>query len=108
MRWYFEVLHVQPIKVNVTLLPSPGFQEGEISRQYRMASSLGINLLDVTNMPLRINAMMLKNAFMRPKEVMRHISKHIMVQVDSRKYIKQKMSFTLHIFKNKMQFSSGD
>lgn len=87
---------MKPIKINVTLLPSPGFQEAEMSRRYQLASSLGINLLDVTNMPLRINAMMLKNAFMRPKEVMRHILKHIMVQVGNLHAISHTKSTTNH------------
>lgn len=81
VRWFFEVLHIQPIKINISLLPSAGMQEGEMSRQYRIVSSLGINLLDVANMPLKINAMILKNAFMQPKELMRQVLRHMMLQV---------------------------
>lgn len=81
VQWYFEVLHIQPIKINISLLPSARAQEGEMSRRYRIVSSLGINLLDVVNMPLKINAMILKNAFMQPRELARQVFRHILLQV---------------------------
>lgn len=81
-RWYFEVLKMQPIKINVTLLPTPGVKDSiETSRRYSTAKSLGLNLLDLNNVPLRINAMMLKNAFMRPDELVQQVTRHMMLQV---------------------------
>lgn len=81
-RWYFEVLKVQPIKVNVTLLPTPGFKNSqETSRRYSTAKALGLNLFDFNNVPLRINAMMLRNAFMRPSELVNQIVRHVTLQV---------------------------
>ncbi|CAD7705163.1 unnamed protein product [Ostreobium quekettii] len=81
-RWYFEVLKIQPIKVNVTLLPTPGFKNNpEASRRYSTAKALGLNLFDFHNVPLRINAMMLRNAFMRPSELVNQIARHVTLQV---------------------------
>lgn len=81
LRCYLEVLHIQPIKVNITLLASPAIATDGHSRRYRTASALGINLLDLTNVPLKINAMIMKNAFMRPREVVAQIIRHIKWQV---------------------------
>ena len=80
-RCYFEVLHIQPIKVNVTLLASPAIAMENHSKRYRTASALGINLMDLTNVPFKINAMIMKNAFMRPREMMTQVVRHIKWQV---------------------------
>lgn len=80
LRCYLEVLHIQPIKVNITLLASPAIST-ECSTRFKTASALGINLLDLNNVPLKINAMIMKNAFMRPREVIAQIVRHIKWQV---------------------------
>eukprot|EP00210_Caulerpa_lentillifera_P006324 g6040.t1 len=76
-KWYIEVLHIQPIKVNITLLGSPAMDIDGHSRRYRTASALGINLLDLTNFPLKINAMLMKNAFMRRGELIQQVVRHM-------------------------------
>lgn len=80
-RCYLEVLHIHPIKVNITLLASPAIDSDGRSKRFRTASAMGINMLDLTNVPLKINAMVMKNAFMRPREVVAEIVRHIKWQV---------------------------
>ena len=67
-KWYFEILHIQPLKINLSILPGSSelrsHQDGSI--RLRTASHLGVNLVNISNVPLRINQLALKNAFVRP------------------------------------------
>eukprot|EP00951_Prasinocladus_malaysianus_P005916 scaffold41772_cov49-Prasinocladus_malaysianus.AAC.2 len=66
-KWYFEVLHIQPLKINLTVIPSSGLRATGVPQLFRNASHLGVQLVDINNVALRINQLALKNAFVRPK-----------------------------------------
>ena len=48
---------------------------------YRVASALGIPFMEINGVPLRINPMQLKNAFVTPQALMKKLSQHLYFQV---------------------------
>ena len=83
-KWYFERLEVQTIKSNVTLIPRPGSRDTDSALtpgRIRMAAALGINFIDINNVPLKINALAFQNALMSPSMLMSHITRHLINSV---------------------------
>ena len=83
-KWYFERLEVQTIKSNVTLIPRPGNRDSDSTLtpgRIRMAAALGINFIDINNVPLKINALAFQNALMSPSMLMSHITRHLINSV---------------------------
>ena len=83
-KWYFERLEVQTIKCNVTLIPRPGSRDVESGLspgRIRMAATLGVNFIDINNVPLKINALAFQNALMSPSILMSHITRHLINSV---------------------------
>lgn len=81
MRCYIEILHIQPIKINVTVLPSLAMRDSETSsNMFLRITGLGLNLVDLHDIPLKINAMIMKDAFMRPDQLIKQISRYMMFQ----------------------------
>ncbi|KAL0042783.1 hypothetical protein WJX79_011021 [Trebouxia sp. C0005] len=79
-KWYFERLEVQTIKCNVTLIPRPGSRDVESGLspgRIRMAATLGVNFIDINNVPLKINALAFQNALLTPGTLMSHITRHL-------------------------------
>lgn len=86
-KWYFERLEVQTIKSNVTLIPRPGSRDTDSAStpgRIRMAAALGINFIDINNVPLKINALAFQNALLSPSILMSHITRHLINSVCSR------------------------
>ena len=50
-------------------------------RRYRVASALGIPFMEINGVPLRINPMQLKNAFVTPQALTKKLSQHLYFQV---------------------------
>ena len=46
-----------------------------------MATALGIPFMQITSVPLRINMLSLKNAFVTPQALIKKISQHLYFQV---------------------------
>ena len=85
-KWYFERLEVQTIKCNVTLIPRPGSRDVESGLspgRIRMAATLGVNFIDINNVPLKINALAFQNALLSPSILMSHITRHLINSVRS-------------------------
>ena len=85
-KWYFERLEVQTIKSNVTLIPRPGNRDTESAStpgRIRMAATLGINFIDINNVPLKINALAFQNALLSPSILMSHITRHLINSVSN-------------------------
>ena len=83
-KWYFERLEVQTIKCNVTLIPRPGSRDVESGLspgRIRMAATLGVNFIDINNVPLKINALAFQNALLSPSILMSHITRHLINSV---------------------------
>jgi len=83
-KWYFERLEVQTIKCNVTLIPRPGSRDVESGLspgRIRMAATLGVNFIDINNVPLKINALAFQNALLTPGTLMSHITRHLINSV---------------------------
>jgi len=85
-KWYFEVLHIQPLKINLTVVPSGGVMHNEVSARFRAVSQLGIKLVTITNVSLRVNQLALKNAFVRPQALVNQIMRHMVFNVLSELY----------------------
>ena len=85
-KWYFERLEVQTIKCNVTLIPRPGSRDVESGLspgRIRMAATLGVNFIDINNVPLKINALAFQNALLSPSILMSHITRHLINSVST-------------------------
>lgn len=85
-KWYFEKLDLQGIRCNLTLLPHGGAREAEgggamaAATRYRMASTLGIHLTEINSVPLRVNALVMKNAFVTPRTLLSQLLRHLFLQ----------------------------
>ncbi|KAK9809768.1 hypothetical protein WJX73_004442 [Symbiochloris irregularis] len=85
-KWYFEKLDLQGIRCNLTLLPHGGAREAEsggamaAATRYRMASTLGIHLTEINSVPLRVNALLMKNAFVTPRTLLSQLLRHLFLQ----------------------------
>lgn len=85
-KWYFEKLDLQGIRCNLTLLPHGGAREAEgggamaAATRYRMASTLGIHLTEINSVPLRVNALLMKNAFVTPRALLSQLLRHLFLQ----------------------------
>ncbi|KAK9808775.1 hypothetical protein WJX72_003363 [[Myrmecia] bisecta] len=80
-KWYFEMLDIQSIRCNLTLIPRPGLREPEAATgRIRMAAAMGIQFIDINNVPLKINVLQLKNEFVSPRTLMGTIVRHLKFQ----------------------------
>ena len=89
-KWYFEKLDLQGIRCNLTLVPHGGAREADggvgamaAATRYRMASTLGIHITEINNVPLRVNALLMKNAFVTPHTLLAQLMRHLFLQVSS-------------------------
>lgn len=86
-KWYFEKLDLHGIRCNLTLVPHGGFREWDTggavaaATRYRVASTLGINIIEINSVPLRVNALQLKNAFVTPRALLSQLMRHLFFQV---------------------------
>ena len=65
-RYYFELLLLHPVKVNVTMTVLPGFKQvgtpGALIQRFTTAA--GVTLIDINRVPLRLGALVVKTAFL--------------------------------------------
>ena len=87
-KWYFEKLDLQGIRCNLTLVPHGGLREFEpggsttaAPTRYRVASALGVHIIEINSTPLRVNALQLKNAFVTPHALLSQLIRHLILQV---------------------------
>ena len=81
-KWYFEKLDLRDVRCNLSLVPRPGFHEVEVgSNRYRLATALGIHFINITDVPLRLSALQLKNAFVSPQSLLTQLLRHLFYQV---------------------------
>lgn len=89
-KWYFEKLDLQGIRCNLTLVPhGGGVRETDADAgsgqphgtRYRLASALGVRIIEINSVPLRVNALQLKNAFVTPRALMSQLLRHLFFQV---------------------------
>ena len=83
-KWYFEKLDLRAVRCNLSLIPRPGFHEvdvGSNSNRYRLATALGIHFINITDVPLRLSALQLKNAFVSPQSLLAQLLRHLFYQV---------------------------
>lgn len=86
-KWYFEKLDLRAVRCNLSLIPRPGFHEvdvGSNSNRYRLATALGIHFINITDVPLRLSALQLKNAFVSPQSLLAQLLRHLVYQVSPR------------------------
>ena len=57
------------------------WRDGKLLCRYRVASALGIPFMEINGVPLRINPMQLKNAFVTPQALTKKLSQHLYFQV---------------------------
>ncbi len=81
-KWYFEKLDLRDVRCNLSLVPRAGFHEVEVgSNRYRLATALGIHFINITDVPLRLSALQLKNAFVSPQSLLTQLLRHLFYQV---------------------------
>lgn len=82
-----EVLHGmrQEIRCNLTLIPRAGMRESApaVLGRMKMAAALGIQFLDIHNLPLRIHALPLQHAFVSPASLYSIVTRHLIFQVST-------------------------
>ncbi len=72
---------MQGIQCNLTLIPqSTPRDETAALGQLRLATALGIRFVDISHLPLRINALTLHHIFVDPRTLLNHITRHLTVQ----------------------------
>lgn len=73
---------MQSIMCNLTLIPqmAPRDETAALG-QLRLAAALGIHFVDISNLPLRINALTLRHIFVNPQTLLNHVTRHLMMQV---------------------------
>ena len=73
---------LQGIQCNLTLIPqSAPRDETAALGQLRLAAALGIHFVDISNLPLRINPLVLRHIFVNPRMLLSHVTRHLVVQV---------------------------
>ncbi|CAI5464911.1 unnamed protein product [Closterium sp. Yama58-4] len=88
LRWYFERFQVQPMRINVTLVmnpikgdaPPPSGSSSEWHLR-TTASSAGFPLISLTRAPLRLNSLVLDNAFQNQSTLQTYVLRHYGVQL---------------------------
>ncbi|KAK3275586.1 hypothetical protein CYMTET_16293 [Cymbomonas tetramitiformis] len=81
-KWYFDILQIQPIKVNVTMTLDAGTRNPESPgwHVHRFTSAMGYPLINLNNVPLKVNSLALKNAFLSHDALMNQIARHFFFQ----------------------------
>eukprot|EP00884_Botryococcus_braunii_P017933 jgi/Botrbrau1/4823/Bobra.0325s0039.2 len=77
---YFENLVMKAVEVNLTLIPNGRRDEAAAVNGFRLAAALGTQFLEINNVPLKINSLQMKNAFLTPRDLIAQISRHFMFQ----------------------------
>lgn len=73
---------VQEMRCNLTLIPRAGVRdETAVLGRMKMAAALGIQFLDINNLPLRINCLPLHHAFVSPQSLYNIVTRHLLFQV---------------------------
>ena len=87
-KWYFEKLDLQGIRCNLTLVPHGGYRDSDPGSSTgvggappRTASTLGIPIIEINSVPLRVNALQLRNAFVTPRALLSQLVRHLLFQV---------------------------
>ncbi|CAI5470243.1 unnamed protein product [Closterium sp. Yama58-4] len=88
LRWYFERFQVQPMRINVTLVMNPIKSDAPppsgSSSEWHLrttASSAGFPLIPLTRAPLRLNSLVLDNAFQNQSTLQTYVLRHYGVQL---------------------------
>ncbi len=75
---------LQGILCNLTLIPQTAPRDETAALgQLRLAAALGIQFVDISNLPLRINALTLRHIFVNPQTLLSHVTRHLTLQVQS-------------------------
>jgi hypothetical protein len=75
------LLLAQAIRCNLTLVPQPGRRdEAAALGRLRLAAALGIDFVNIANLPLRIAPLPLAHTFVSPRTLVAHISRHLALQ----------------------------
>ncbi len=75
---------LQGILCNLTLIPQTAPRDETAALgQLRLAAALGIQFVDISNLPLRINALTLRHIFVNPRTLLSHVTRHLTLQVQS-------------------------
>ncbi|CAI7841944.1 unnamed protein product, partial [Closterium sp. NIES-53] len=88
LRWYFERFQVQSMRINVTLVMNPIKSDAPppsgSSSEWHLrttASSAGFPLISLTRAPLRLNSLVLDNAFQNQSTLQTYVLRHYGVQL---------------------------
>lgn len=69
------------MRCNLTLIPRAGVRdEAAVLGRLKMAATLGIQFLDINRLPLRINALPLRHAFVSPQSLYNIVTRHLIFQ----------------------------
>ena len=75
---------LQGILCNLTLIPQTAPRDETAALgQLRLAAALGIHFVDISHLPLRINALTLRHIFVNPQTLLSHVTRHLTMQVRS-------------------------
>lgn len=82
-KMYFKVLKIQPIQLNVTLIPSPssGPEAPEARSRYRVAAALGIQYANISHVPIKISSLELYDAFLSGSQLGEAVRQHLVSAV---------------------------
>lgn len=82
-KMYFKVLKIQPIQLNVTLIPSPssGPDAPEARSRYRVAAALGIQYANISDVPIKISSLELYDAFLSGSQLGEAVRQHLVSTV---------------------------
>ncbi|CAI5525095.1 unnamed protein product [Closterium sp. Naga37s-1] len=88
LRWYFERFQVQSMRINVTLVMNPIKSDAPppsgSSSEWHLrttASTAGFPLISLTRAPLRLNSLVLDNAFQNQSTLQTYVLRHYGVQL---------------------------
>eukprot|EP00850_Spirogloea_muscicola_P001736 SM000006S19501 [mRNA] locus=s6:1093208:1119415:+ [translate_table: standard] len=85
VRWYFERLHIQPVRINVTFVTVDVRREvqvagSEVWHLRQVAASAGFPLVTLVSVPLRLNSLVIDNAFQNSDMLVRSVGRHYILQ----------------------------
>lgn len=74
-------MEMKSVEVNITLIPNGRRDESCSVNGFRIAAALGTQFLEINNVPLNVNPLLMKNAFLSPGDLITQISRHFLFQV---------------------------
>jgi hypothetical protein len=72
--WYFEMFHINPIRVTITYFPSPDDENSPLKNL--LGSVLHATIPTIESAPLHLNALIMKQLFSTKNQIIEKLGKH--------------------------------